>query len=172
MERRGLMSKCESCGIDPEAHAEVCSERDGWRHVVEYYLGDDFVDTHTPQEARDEAMRRALELKDVEAQLAESQAAVAVLREALVLSKSVRSDEEWRVYGCPNPTTVAAAVDRALATTPAAAGAELAALRRALGGLVDFLNDGPDWSSEADCVQVADLLDEANASLARKGRTA
>jgi hypothetical protein len=39
---------------------ELTAERDDWRHVAAYYLGD-FSDSHGPVECRAEAMRRAIE---------------------------------------------------------------------------------------------------------------
>lgn len=50
---------CEDCGRAlPCVRVFAEGQRDAWRHVAAYYLGD-FVDTHSPQESRDESIRRA-----------------------------------------------------------------------------------------------------------------
>jgi len=40
--------------------ANARTHADAWRHVAAYYLGD-YTDTHTPEECREEAVRRSLE---------------------------------------------------------------------------------------------------------------
>lgn len=95
--------------ITPEVHAEVCRERDGQDHDIR---------------------RLCASRVELTAQIAASQAAVAALREALEAARGPAREAECDDAhpGCRR-CAVIDTIHAALATTPSAAGAELAALR-------------------------------------------